>query len=32
MRAATGRAATILTGGQGDLSPAPTAAKILLGG
>jgi len=28
---ATGRSATILTGGQGDLSPAPLGAKVLLG-
>lgn len=31
LRAASGRAATILTGGAGDLTPAPTAAKTLLG-
>lgn len=30
-RQARGRAATILTGGAGDTSAAPTAAKILLG-
>lgn len=30
-RLARGRAATVLTGGQGDLAPAPTAAKTLLG-
>jgi hypothetical protein len=30
-RLARGRAATILTGGQGDLAPAPTTAKTLLG-
>ena len=31
MRAASGRASTILTGGGGDLTPAPTSAKTLLG-
>ena len=29
--ALAGRAQTILTGPQGDLSPAPTAQKVLLG-
>ncbi len=29
--AARGRASTILTGGLGDASPAPVAAKALLG-
>ncbi len=31
IRLARGRASTIATGGLGDTSPAPTAAKILLG-
>ncbi len=30
-RKARGRASTILTGGQGDLSEAPVAKKTLLG-
>jgi len=31
LRSAMGRASTILTSGAGDLTPAPTAAKTLLG-
>ena len=31
LRLARGRSATILTGGTGDLSPTPSAAKTLLG-
>ena len=30
-RQARGRAATILTGGEGDVSPVPAARKALLG-